>query len=90
MQTIRRYTISGDVAPGEPKPPEDTLSGGFWVHAHDAAKNYVGLYLGGYAIVSCRFVKVQMTDKHGLHSLWKCECVNNDKQLGATLWVREL
>lgn len=82
--TQRSYAISCENC------PDDTLTGNYSVNAHDAAKNYIGLYLPGYALASCRFVKVQETEKHGLHSLWKAEAYNQDQSRGVALFVREL
>ncbi len=84
MSTNRSYAIS---CQGK---PDDTLTGNYCVAAYDAAKNYVSLYLPGYTLISCRYVKVQNTEKHGLHTLWRAEAHNHETQTGAILWVREL
>ena len=82
--TKRSYAISSQWC------PDDTLTGGYFVAAYDAAKNYVGLYLTGYTLVSCTYSRIQDTEKHGLHTLWRAEAVNHDTQMGAVIWVREL
>lgn len=84
MTTTRTYAIS---CKGK---PDDTLTGNFHVAAYDAAKNYLGLYLPGFTMISCRYVKVQNTEKHGLHTLWKAEAINHETQMGEVIWVREL
>ena len=58
--------------------------------SHDAAKNYATLYLPGYTVLTPQYVKVQVTEKHGLHTLWKAEAVNQEMQHGVIVWIREL
>lgn len=50
--TKRSYAISSQGC------PDDTLTGGYFVAAYDAAKNYVGLYLTGYTLVSCTYSRI--------------------------------
>ena len=78
----RSYTVSSDGR------PDDTLTGNWTVAAWDAAKNYAGIHLPGFAGVSCRYVKCQDTEKHGLHTLWRAEAYNGEE--GRAIWVREL
>ena len=82
----RHYTIKATLDDA----PEDTLTGGWMVGPHDAAKNYAALYLPGYTVLPPQYVKVQDTEKHGLHTLWKAEAVNQETQHGVTVWIREL
>ena len=86
----RRFAISAIVAVGEKKPPDDTMTGNAFVGPYDAAKNYAGLYLPGYSMISVTFQKVQDTKAHGLHSLYKAQLINHERRLGADLYVREL
>ena len=87
---MRRYAISANVAAHEKQPPDDVLTGNWSVGPWDAAKNYAGLWLPGYRVVSCRYVQVQDTEKFGLHTLYKAELVNSDQSFSAVLYVREL
>lgn len=86
MSTNRRYTISCD----KPGCPEDTLTGNWTLGPYDAAKNYAGLYLSGLQLITPRFVKVQDTEKHGLHSLWRAEAYDHEGGMGYVVWIREL
>ena len=80
----RRYACSSKGC------PDDVLTGSWQVSAYDAAKNYAGLYLPPYEIIVCRYVKVQDTEKYGLHTLWRAEFIDQAAQMGAVVWVREL
>ena len=82
----RRYTIHSTLE----LTPVDTLTGGWMVGPHDAAKNYATLHMPGYTVLVPQYVKVQDTEKHGLHTLWKAEAVNQETQHGVTVWIREL
>lgn len=84
MSIQRSYAISCEGY------PDDTLTGGYAVSAHDATKNYIGIYLSGFVLARCRFICVQETAKHGLHSLWRAEAYNHDQQIGVVIYVREL
>jgi len=82
----RRYIIHSTLE----LTPVDTLTGGWMVGPHDAAKNYATLYMPGYTVLTPQYVKVQDTKKHGLHTLWKAEAVNQETQHGVIVWIREL
>ena len=82
----RHYTIKATLDDA----PEDTLTGNWALGPHDAAKNYATLYMPGYTVLTPQYVKVQVTEKHGLHTLWKAEAVNQETQHGAIVWIREL
>ena len=85
----RKYSVSSWLAPGLTS-PDDTIAGGPTVAPIDAARRYVSTHLPGYRVISCRYEKAQETERHGLHSLYRAECINDEAQLGATLWVREV
>ncbi len=80
----RHYTIS---CKGK---PTDTIIGHFTCSAYDAAKNYVQEFLPGYTLISCAYQRVQETEKHGLHTLYKAEAINHDTQMGEVIWVRDI
>lgn len=82
----RRYTIHCTLDGA----PEDTLTGGWAFCPHDAVKNYGTLYLPGYTVLPPTYVKVQDTERYGVHTLWKAEAINQETQTGVVLWVREL
>ncbi len=82
----RHYTIKATLDDA----PEDTLTGNWALDPHDAAKNYATLYMPGYTVLTPQYVKVQDTKKHGLHTLWKAEAVNQETQHGVIVWIREL
>ena len=70
--------------------PTDTIIGHFTCSAYDAAKNYVHEFLPGYTLISCAYQRVLVSEKHGLHTLYKAEAINHDTQMGEVIWVREL
>ena len=82
----RRYTITATLDGA----PEITMTGGWMVGPQDAAKSYADLYMQGYEVLTPQYVKVQDTEKYGLHTLWKAQAVNQETQRGVIVWIREL
>ena len=82
----RSYTIHSTLE----LTPVDTLTGGLAFGPHDAAKNYATLHMPGYTVLTPKYVKVQDTEKHGLHTLWKAEAINQETQHSVIVWIREL
>jgi len=65
----------------------DKITGNFATSASDAAQNFLTIHAPDYIFISCNFVKMQETEKHGLHSLYKCECYKG--KTGKIFYVRE-
>jgi hypothetical protein len=87
MSTDRHFAVSCDVK----SIPEEAISGSCSFGAFDAAKRYIANHLEGFIFCGLmHYVRIQDTEKHGLHTLWRCEALNHDEQIGAVIWVREL